>query len=147
MPDTLATLAGRLTRLDRRVKALERASNDPYPPWRDLPLTGNAALADPRLPPQVRATPWDTLEFSGRIALFDQRATDQSVLALLPDGYRPAVPRTMPVASDASRGQLQIEVTAEGQLLLLVQNGGTTRVSWISLDGASCRLDASDDDD
>lgn len=142
MPDTIATLARRLARLERRVTALERARRAPYPPWRDLPLTGNTSVADPDLPPQVRANLWDTMEFSGRIGLSDGRAVDEAVVGLLPDGYGPAVPRTVPVASDAARRELHIEIDSEGRLILRVQDGGSVKATWISLDSASCRIDS-----
>lgn len=92
MPDTIATLARRLARLDRRVTVLERARRAPYPAWRDLPLTGDTAMPDPVQPPQVRANLWGTLEFSGRIGLPVGRAVDETVVALLPEGYEPAAP-------------------------------------------------------
>ncbi len=97
--------------LERRVTALERARRAPYPLWRDLPLTGGTAVPDLDQPPQVRANPWDTLEFSGRIGLPKGRALDQAVIALLPEGFAPAVPRTVSVASDAARRALHIEIT------------------------------------
>jgi hypothetical protein len=37
MPDTLNSLAKRLARLERRVKTLERASQQGPPAWHDLP--------------------------------------------------------------------------------------------------------------
>ncbi|GAA1919879.1 hypothetical protein [Streptantibioticus ferralitis] len=145
MPDTIADLARRLARLERRVTALERARDQPYPPWRDLPLTGKTSIPDAARPPQIRANPWHTLEFSGRIGLSDGRATDTAVIALLPDGYHPAAPRTLPVASDARR-PLQIDIAPSGHVRLRVQGGGGVKASWISLDGASCRAEGDEDE-
>jgi hypothetical protein len=145
MPDTLTRLAGRLAQLERRVAALERTRRQPYPAWRDLPLTGDTAIPDPQQPPQVRVDPWGTLEFSGRIGLPQQRAVDQAPLAVLPEGYWPGAPRTMAAASSAARRELQIEVGTDGKVTLLVQNGGSLKATWLSLDGVSCRLDMDDD--
>ncbi|NUK32206.1 hypothetical protein HRW12_00140 [Streptomyces lunaelactis] len=144
MPDTIATLARRLARLERRVTNLERARRAPYPPWRDLPLTGDTAVPDSAQPPQMRANLWDTLEFSGRIGLPSGRAVDEAVVALLPDGYWPAVPRTVPVASDANRRELHLDISPEGRMTLRVQDGGSVKATWLSLDSASCRIDGDD---
>lgn len=147
MPDTIAALARRLARLERRVTVLERARRAPYPAWRDLPLTGDTAVPDPAQPPQMRANLWDTLEFCGRIGLPVGRAVDESVVALLPDGYAPAVPRTIPVASDAARRGLHLDIDPEGRIMLRVQDGGSVKATWLSLDSASCRIDAADDEE
>nr|WSZ96821.1 hypothetical protein OH820_15170 [Streptomyces sp. NBC_00857] len=146
MPDTMATLARRLARLDRRVTILERARRAPYPGWRDLPLTGDTAVPDPAQPPQMRANLWGTLEFSGRIGLPGGRAVDETVVALLPEGYGPSVPRTIPVASDAARRELHLDIDPEGPMTLRVQEGGNVRATWFSLDGASCRIDGDDEE-
>ncbi|MET8677066.1 hypothetical protein ABZW18_05560 [Streptomyces sp. NPDC004647] len=145
MPDTIATLARRLARLERRVTVLERARRAPYPPWRDLPLTGDTAIPDSVQPPQMRANLWDTLDFSGRIGLPGGRAVDESLVALLPDGYWPAVPRTVPVASDANRRELHLDISPEGRMTLRVQDGGSVKATWLSLDSASCRIDGDDE--
>ncbi|MGP8302005.1 hypothetical protein ACTPOK_29610 [Streptomyces inhibens] len=147
MPDTIATLARRLARLDRRVTVLERARRAPYPAWRDLPLTGSTSVPDADQAPQVRANVWNTLEFSGRIGLSDGRAIDQAVIALLPEGFPPAVARTVPVASDAAHRELHIEITLEGQVILRVQDSGGVRATWVSLDGVTCRIDGEGDGD
>ncbi|MFE7780630.1 hypothetical protein [Streptomyces nigrescens] len=144
MPDTIAVLARRLARLERRIAALERARRAPYPPWRDVPLTGDTSVTDPAQPPQVRANLWDMLEFSGRIGLPGGRAVDDTVIGLLPEGYSPAVPRTVPVASDADHRALQLDIDREGRLILRVQDGGGVKATWISLDSASCRTDGDD---
>ncbi|MFI1830700.1 hypothetical protein ACH41E_30325 [Streptomyces sp. NPDC020412] len=142
MPDTIADLARRLARLERRVTVVERARRVPRPPWRDLPLTGETSVPDPDRPPQLRELPWDELEFSGRIGLPNGRAVDGSLVALLPDGYEPAAPRTLPVASDAQRRGVQLELDSEGRVTLRVPGaGGGTRATWIGLDGVSCRSD------
>ncbi|MBT2390692.1 hypothetical protein J7E87_14975 [Streptomyces sp. ISL-1] len=141
MPDTIATLARRLARLERRVTVLERARRAPYPPWRDLPLTGDTAVPDPAQPPQMRANLWDTLEFSGRIGLPGGRAADGAAIALLPEGYWPSVPRTIPVASDANRRELHLDLDPKGAVTLRVQDGGSVKATWLSLDSASCRID------
>ncbi|ORT54296.1 hypothetical protein [Streptomyces sp. CB03238] len=146
MPDTIAALARRLAKLDRRVTALERARRAPYPPWRDVPLTGDTSVPDPAQPPQMRANLWDTLEFSGRIGLPDGRAVDGTVIGLLPDGYWPAVPRTVPVASDAARRALHLDIDPKGRLILRVQDGGSVKATWLSLDSASCRIDGDDEE-
>jgi hypothetical protein len=146
MPDTIAELARRLARLERRVTTLERARRAPYPPWRDLPLTQDTAVADPAQPPQVRANPWRTLEFSGRIGLPGGKAQDNAAVALLPEGYRPAVPRTVPIASDATRRELRLDIDPKGQVALRVPDGGSVKATWISLDGVSYRLDGNDED-
>lgn len=145
MPDTIATLAHRLARLERRVTTLERARRAPYPPWRDLPLTGDTSVPDPTQPPQVRANAWNTLEFSGRIGLSSSRAVDEALIALLPEGYWPEVPRTVPVASDAARRELHLDIDIKGQVTLRVQDGGSVKATWISLDSASCRVDADEE--
>ncbi|MEU0722886.1 hypothetical protein [Streptomyces sp. NPDC006140] len=144
MPDTIAELARRLARLERRVTVLERARRAPYPPWRDLPLTGDTNVPDSSQPPQIRANPWDTLEFSGRIGLPGGRAMDDAVVALLPEGFWPTTPRTVPVASDAARRELHLDIAPEGQVTLRVQDGGSARATWLSLDSASCRIDGDD---
>ncbi|MFF4802353.1 hypothetical protein ACFY1U_28775 [Streptomyces sp. NPDC001351] len=146
MPDTIAELARRMAALERRVAVLERARRAPYPPWRDLPLTGNTAVPDTSQPPQLRANPWNTLEFSGRIGLPGGRALDETVIAFLPEGYWPAVPRTVDVASDALRRELHLDITPEGQITLRVQDGGSVRATWLSLDSASCRIDSEDEE-
>ncbi|WP_405803423.1 hypothetical protein [Streptomyces sp. NBC_01187] len=147
MPDTIADLARRLARLERRVTTLERARRAPYPPWRDLPLTGTTSVPDPAQPPKLRSNLWDTLEFSGRVGLSEGQAEDGAVVALLPDGYAPAAPRTLPVASDAARRQLQLDLDPDGQVTLRVQDGGSVKATWISLDSASCRTDGDDEDE
>ena len=146
MPDTIADLARRLARLERRVTALEGASRAPYPPWRDLPLTGDTAVPDSTQPPQIRANLWETLEFSGRIGLPGDRALDGEEVALLPDGFWPAVPRTVDVASDASRRELQLDIDTNGQVTLRVQDGCSVKAAWLSLDSASCRLDGDEEE-
>jgi hypothetical protein len=146
MPDTIADLARRLAHLERRVTTLERASRAPYPPWRDLPLTGNTAVPDSTQPPQIRANLWETLEFSGRIGLPDGRAVDGTNVALLPEGFWPTVHRTVGVASDAARRELHLDIGMEGQVTLRVQDGGSVKASWISLDSTSCRIDTDDED-
>lgn len=145
MPHSIDTLAKRIARLGRRIAALERGSRRPWPAWRDLPLTGNTAVTAPELAPQIRITPWDTLELSGRIGIPDERAVDAAVCALLPEDYRPAVPRLLPVASDAARTALHIELTPEGEAVLSIPTGRTAKASWFSLDGLACRLDGAAD--
>ncbi|MGW3118555.1 hypothetical protein ACWDBW_15695 [Streptomyces sp. NPDC001107] len=145
MPDTIAELARRLAALERRVTVLERAQRAPYPPWRDLPLTGDTAVPDTAQPPQVRANAWDTLEFSGRIGLPDGQAVDEALIALLPEGYSPQAPRTVAVASDAGRRELHLDITPKGQVTLRVQGGGSVNATWISLDSASCRTSTDDE--
>ncbi|MFF4051928.1 hypothetical protein ACFYZ5_35330 [Streptomyces chartreusis] len=145
MPDTIAELARRMAALERRITTLERARRAPYPPWRDVPLTGDTAIPDAAQPPQIRATPWNTLEFSGRIGLLGGRAVDEAVIALLPEGFWPTVPRTVPVASDAARRELLLDIGPKGQVSLRVQDGGTVQTTWISLDSAWCRADGTDD--
>ncbi|MFD8092349.1 MULTISPECIES: hypothetical protein [Streptomyces violaceusniger group] len=144
MPDTIATLGRRLAKLERRVTTLERARRAPYPEWRDLPLTGDTTIADEEQPPQFRANLWDTTEFCGRIGLTGDRATDEQLVALLPEGYWPEAPRTVDVASDATRRALQLDVDPKGLVRLRVQGGGSVRASWISLDSASFRTDRDD---
>lgn len=144
MPDTIADLGRRLAKLEKRVVTLERARRAPYLEWRDLPLTGDTTVPDEEQPPQFRATPWDTLELSGRIGLPGGRAADEAVIALLPEGYWPAVSRTVPVASDANRRELRIEIGRDGCLTLQVQDRGSVKVTWVSLDSASCRIDSDD---
>lgn len=146
MPDTIAELAHRMAALERRVAVLERARRAPYPPWRDLPLTGDTAVPDTAQPPQVRANPWNNLEFSGRIGLPGSRAVDEAVIAFLPEGFWPAVLRTVDVASDAARRELHLDITPEGQITLRVQDGGSVRATWLSLDGTSCRFDGEDEE-
>ncbi|MFE7118677.1 hypothetical protein ACFU99_24990 [Streptomyces sp. NPDC057654] len=144
MPDAIAALARRMARLERRVTVLERARRAPYPPWRDLPLTGDTAVPDSEQPPQVRANLWETVDFSGRIGLKDGRAVDGATIALLPEGCRPAAPRTIPVASDADRRELHLDVDPQGVVALRVQDGGNVKATWLSLDSASCRADRDD---
>ncbi|MFE2179044.1 hypothetical protein [Streptomyces sp. NPDC059455] len=144
MPDTIADLGRRLARLEKRVVTLERARRAPYPEWRDLPLTGDTNVPDEDQPPQFRANPWDTTEFCGRIGLASSRATDEQLIALLPEGYWPEAPRTVDVASDAARRALQLDVDPKGLVRLRVQGGGSVRASWISLDSASFRTDHGD---
>ncbi|MGD3108673.1 hypothetical protein [Streptomyces sp. YGL11-2] len=139
----LAWLAG----LEQRVTALERARRAPYPRWRHLPLTGATAVPDAAQPSPIRANPWNTLEFSGRGVLLDGWAADEAVIVLPPEGYRAAVPRTVPVASDAARRELHLGIDPKGYVTLRVQDGGSVKATWISLDGASCRLDSDDDDE
>ncbi|MBC9724946.1 hypothetical protein [Streptomyces sp. TRM68367] len=145
MPDTIAELARRMAALERRVTVLERARRAPYPPWRSLPLTGETAVPDTAQPPQIRANPWNTLEFSGRIGLPEGRAVDQAVVALLPEGFWPTVSRTVPVASDAARRELHLDIDPKGQVTLRVQDGGSVKATWLSLDSASCRTDSDDE--
>ncbi|WP_330340172.1 hypothetical protein [Streptomyces sp. NBC_00557] len=141
MPDTIAALGRRLARLEKRVTTLERASHAPYPEWHDLPLTGDTTVPDPEQPPQFRANPWDTTEFSGRIGLAGGRATDEQLVALLPEGYWPEAPRTVDVASDAPRRNLQLDIDPKGLVRLRVQGGGSVRATWVSLDSTSFRTD------
>ncbi|WP_425834201.1 hypothetical protein [Streptomyces fractus] len=142
MPDTIADLARRLARLERRVTTLERARRTPYPEWSDLPLTGDTAVPDASQPPQVRANLWGTLDLSGRIALTEGRAVDGIAIALLPDGHRPRVPRSLPVASDAVRRVIHLDLSPKGAVTLRVPGGGSVKATWLGLDSASCRLDA-----
>ncbi|MGW2320145.1 hypothetical protein [Streptomyces sp. NPDC001680] len=144
MSDTIAELARRLACLERRVTVLERAARAPYPPWRGLPLTGYTEVPDSAQPPQIRATPWSTLEFSGRIGLTGGRAVDETPVALLPDGFWPAAPRIVPVASDAARRELHLDIDTSGNVTLRVQDGGSVKATWLSLDSAACRLDNDD---
>ncbi|MFE0257292.1 hypothetical protein [Streptomyces sp. NPDC059010] len=145
MPDTIAELARRMAALERRVSVLERARRAPYPPWRNLPLTGDTVVPDPAQPPQIRANLWNTLEFSGRIGLPGTRAVDEAVIAFLPEGFWPAVPRTIPVASDAARRELHLDIDPKGQVTLRVQDGGSVKATWLSLDSSSCRLDGDEE--
>lgn len=144
MPDTIATLGRRLAKLERRVTTLERARRAPYPEWRALPLTGDTSVPDEEQPPQFRANPWDTTELCGRIGLADGRATDEQLVALLPEGYWPESPRTVDVASDAARRNLQLDIGPKGLVRLRVQGGGSVRATWISLDSTSFRTDRDD---
>ncbi|WP_406349599.1 hypothetical protein OHB10_32240 [Streptomyces sp. NBC_01597] len=144
MPDTIATLGRRLAKLERRVTTLERARRAPYPEWRALPLTGDTTVPDEEQPPQFRANPWDTTELCGRIGLADGRATDEQLVALLPEGYLPEAPRTVDVASDAARRNLQLDIGTKGLVRLRVQGGGSVRATWISLDSTSFRTDRDD---
>ncbi|WP_432190837.1 hypothetical protein [Streptomyces sp. bgisy027] len=144
MPDTIAVLGRRLAKLERRVTTLERARRAPYPEWRDLPLTGDTAVPDEDQPPQFRANPWNTTEFCGRIGLTAGQATDEQLVALLPEGYWPEVPRTVDVASDAARRALQLDVDPKGLVRLRVQGGGSVRATWVSLDGTTFRTDHDD---
>ncbi|MER5546498.1 hypothetical protein ACWDBP_34970 [Streptomyces sp. NPDC001233] len=146
MPDTIAELARRLAGLERRVTVLERAARAPYPSWRDLPLTGDTEVPDSAQPPQFRATPWNALEFSGRIGLTGGRAVDEAPVALLPDGFWPAAPRTVPVASDAARRELHLDIDTDGRVTLRVQDGGSVKAAWLSLDSASCCIDGDDEE-
>lgn len=143
MPDTIATLGRRLAKLERRVTTLERARRAPYPEWHDLPLTGDTSVPDEDRPPQFRANPWDTTDFCGRIGLIGGRATDEQLVALLPEGYWPEAPRTVDVASDARRA-LQLDVDAKGLVRLRVQGGDSVRATWFSLDGTTIRTDRDD---
>ncbi|MEJ8657095.1 hypothetical protein [Streptomyces sp. MS1.AVA.4] len=144
MPDTIATLGRRLAKLERRVTTLERARRAPYPEWRALPLTGDTTVPDEEQPPQFRANPWDTTELCGRIGLADGRATDEQLVALLPEGYWPEAPRTVDVASDAARRNLQLDIGPKGLVRLRAQGGGSVRATWISLDSTSFRTDRDD---
>ncbi|MFE9250151.1 hypothetical protein [Streptomyces sp. NPDC007088] len=143
MPDTIAVLGRRMAKLERRVTALERARRAPYPEWRDLPLTGDTSVPDEEQPPQFRANLWDTTEFCGRVGLEGGQATDEQLVALLPEGYWPEAPRTVDVASDARR-PLQLDIDVKGMVRLRVQGGGTVRATWISLDSTSIRTDRDD---
>lgn len=144
MPDTISRLAKELARLGRRVTALERARRVQPPAWRDLPLTGPAEIGDATRAPQIRTTPWETLELSGCLALTDQRLKDGTVLALLPEDHRPTTTRSVPVASDA-RKALFLDLAPSGELAVRLSTGSTTRITWISLTSASCRLDGPDE--
>ncbi|MFD8379117.1 hypothetical protein ACFV2X_11355 [Streptomyces sp. NPDC059679] len=146
MPDTIDALARRIASLERRVSTLERARRAPYPPWRDLPLTGDTAVPDATQPPQIRADPWNMLELSGRIGLSGGRAVDEAVVALLPEGFWPAAHRTVPVASDVARRELHLDIDPKGQVTLRVQDGGSARATWLSLDSVSCRIDGDDEE-
>ncbi|MFJ9357001.1 hypothetical protein [Streptomyces mirabilis] len=144
MPDTIATLGRRLAKLERRVTTLERARRAPYPEWRALPLTGDTTVPDEEQPPQFRVNPWDTTELCGRIGLAGGRAADEQLVALLPEGYWPEAPRTVDVASDAARRNLQLDIDPKGLVRLRVQGGGSVRATWISLDSTSFRTDRDD---
>jgi hypothetical protein len=141
MSNTIAALAHRLSRLERRVKTVEWAQRQPQPIWHDLPLTGDTSIPDMEQLPQIRATLQDTLEFSGRIGLSDGRAADKTPIARLPEDYWPSTARTIPVASDARR-PLHLDISPEGAVLLNVSAGGIVKATWISLDGSSCRSDS-----
>ncbi|MEV4907076.1 hypothetical protein AB0N46_20855 [Streptomyces albidoflavus] len=143
MPDTITALGRRMAKLERRVTALERARRAPYPEWRDLPLTRDTSVPDEEQPPQFRANLWDTTEFCGRVGLQGSRATDEQLVALLPEGYWPEAPRTVDVASDARRA-LQLDIDPKGMVRLRVQGGGSVRATWISLDSTSIRTDRDD---
>ncbi|OKJ55948.1 hypothetical protein [Streptomyces sp. CB02115] len=143
MPDTIAVLGRRMAKLERRVTALERARRAPYPEWGDLPLTGDTSVPDAEQPPQFRANPWDTIELCGRVGLEGGRATDEQLVALLPEGYWPEAPRTVDVASNARRA-LQLDIDPKGMVRLRVQGGGSVRATWISLDSTSIRTDRDD---
>jgi hypothetical protein len=145
MPDTITKVAKRLASFERRLRALERARPETPSQWQPLPLTGPAAIADLERPPEMRVTPWSMLELSGLIALPEQKAEDQAVLALLPLGFRPEVIRTASPLTDSSRKPLYLEVTPEGQIHCRLPWGTAAKTSWISLDGISCRLDRSDE--
>ncbi|WP_431770879.1 hypothetical protein [Streptomyces cucumeris] len=143
MPDTIALLGRRMAKLERRVTALERARRAPYPEWKDLPLTGDTSVPDEEQPPQFRANLWDTTEFCGRVGLEGGRATDEQLVALLPEAYWPEAPRTVDVASDARR-VLQLDIDSKGMVRLRVQGGGSVRATWLSLDSTSIRTDRDD---
>lgn len=143
MPDTIAILGRRMAKLERRVTALERARRAPYPEWRDLPLTGDTSVPDAEQPPQFRANLWDTTEFCGRVGLEGGWATDEQLVALVPEGYWPEAPRTVDIASDARRA-LQLDIDPKGMVRLRVQGGGSVRATWLSLDSTSIRTDRDD---
>lgn len=140
MPDTIAILDRRIAKLERRVTALERARRAPYPEWKDFPLTGDTTVPDEEQPPQFRANLWGTTEFCGRFGLEGGRATDEQLVALLPEGYWPEAPRTVDVASDARR-VLRLDIDPKGMVRLRVQGGGSVRATWVSLDSTSIRTD------
>ncbi|MFE6718448.1 hypothetical protein ACFVDU_12760 [Streptomyces albidoflavus] len=106
----------------------------------DPPLTGDSSVLDEEQPPKIRANPRETLEFSGWIGFTGGRVTDEQLIALLPEGFWPRAPRTVDVASDAARSSLQLGIEPKGLVRLRTQDG-STRATWISLDGASCRID------
>lgn len=141
MPHSIDTLAKRIARLGRRIAALERGSRRPQPAWRDLPLTGDTAIPDPDAAPQMRITPWDTLELSGLIGIPGERVTDEAVFALLPEDYRPTGTRVVQATSNA-RTAVHLHLTPPGQAVLRVPSGRSTKANWLSLDGLSCRLDS-----
>ncbi|MFF1354052.1 hypothetical protein [Streptomyces sp. NPDC058297] len=68
---------------------------------------------------------------------------DGALLALLPRDYRPAVTRTLTVASDC-RKPLWLEVTEAGEVTVHLPAGKTASAEWASLDGASCYAEAGD---
>ncbi|MDQ8706870.1 hypothetical protein RCO28_31020 [Streptomyces sp. LHD-70] len=142
MPDTISTLAKRLARLERRVSRLERTRQQPAPTWRSLPLTGPTSVPDPTRSPQIRLTPFDVLELSGVIGLTADRTDDGTVLALLPEDYRPETTRTLIAPSD-SRRPVHIEATPEGHLVLRTPGRSGAAVTAVGLDGLTCRLDGS----
>ncbi|MFB6643171.1 hypothetical protein ACFCYF_38775 [Streptomyces chartreusis] len=142
MPDTITKLAKQLAGLARRVTALERARRVQPPAWRDLPLTGNTAVADSATAPQMRITEHNTLELSGQVSIPDGKVRDEAPLALLPGDCRPAALRSLPIASDAARKVLHLEIRSDGKILLRLSGGTSVKVSALSLDGAVCRLDA-----
>ncbi|MBC9717802.1 hypothetical protein H9Y04_35255 [Streptomyces sp. TRM66268-LWL] len=144
MPDTITTLAKRLAQLERRVRTLERVRKPPPPTWRDLPLTGNTTVIEDIPTPQMRITEQDTLELSGQISIPGGRSRDESVLALLPEDYRPTAPRRIAIASDTDRRPLHLELRVDGQVLLRAPTTSTIKVSMLSLDGCTCRLDDSE---
>lgn len=146
MPDTISRLAKQLAALQRRVTALERARRAQPPAWRDLPLTGNTAVADAVTAPQMRLTEQNTLELSGQISIPGKKIRDGAVLALLPKDYRPAAPRRLPIASDAERRVPHLEIHPDGQILLRLSSGTTAKASLLSLDGVSARLDGRHED-
>ncbi|MET9964794.1 hypothetical protein ABZZ80_02395 [Streptomyces sp. NPDC006356] len=144
MPDTISKLAKQLAGLARRVTVLERACRVQPPAWRDLPLTGNTEIADASSAPQLRLTKQNTLELSGQINISDEKIRDESVLALLPDDYRPTVLRRVSVASDAGRRIPYLEIHPDGRVLARLSSGASVRASFISLDGVDCRLNSAD---
>ncbi|WP_217211792.1 hypothetical protein [Streptomyces sp. AC550_RSS872] len=69
---------------------------------------------------------------------------DEAVIAYLPEGFWPAVPRTVDAASDAARREVHLDIDPKGQITLRVQDGGSVEATWLSLDSASCRIEGGD---
>ncbi|MFF4606094.1 hypothetical protein ACFY12_25555 [Streptomyces sp. NPDC001339] len=107
--------------------------------WTRITALAADVSSDATSPAMVRVTAHRTIELSGYVTLKDPQIRPGRQLAVLPEGYRPAVRRHVLVPSTANGTILRIDIGVDGTLQLFPMTGN--RSTWVGFDGVSCRAD------
>ncbi|MEU9120047.1 hypothetical protein AB0C96_09325 [Streptomyces sp. NPDC048506] len=110
----------------------------PRTDWQHITMSADV-YPDAKSPAMVRVTAQRTIELSGFVTLKDPEIRGGRQIAVLPEGYRPAVLRRVLVPSTANGTVLRLDIGADGALRLYGMTGKTS--PWVGFDGVSCRAD------